>query len=473
MKRKLFLLPLCLLALIVNAQVNFYNNGILKFSSSGDIVYINGAFTNTGSASLTNNGRFYVLGNIDNSEASMSVGAGTLYLIGSSAQTVSGSEPFKTYGFETNNSAGIVLNNNISVSGTHTFSNGVIATSATPHYLIYESGSSYSGSGDNKHVKGWVKKIGSTNFAFPVGNGTYLRPVALENLSGSSEFNVKYDMPTSNTNQLEPPLLAVNPYEYWEINKVSGGSASVHMNWDNTKVTFPCYLTGDMAASYFDGSNWTDQSGTGSGDVVTTGDITSNTVSSFGYFAIGSRSLPLPLKFLDFTAQRKDGYTDLKWTTTEEINTDHFEIERSENGVHFVSLFSMPTTNRFNVQEYSYKDFFHFSGVAFYRIRCVDKDGRSKLSKVVAVYESSWLQKNIIVLNPVNDEIIIRCRVEDKQPSAYVLFNEAGSTILKGYLQLKGGMDNTIRLSFKPAKGIYFLKLYRSGQEVVQKLLIN
>ena len=102
----------------------------------------------------------------------------------------------------------------------------------------------------------------------------------------------------------------------------------------------------------------------------------------------------------------------------------------------------------------------------------MDKDGKSKLSKVIAVYENSRLQKNIMVLNPVTDEIIIRCQVADKQSSAYILFNEAGSAILKGWLKLNGGMDNTIRLSFKPAKGIYFLKLYRSNQESMHKLVI-
>jgi len=472
--RKLIIIQITLLFLGVytNAQQAFTNSGNLQIHSGASVSGF-GNFTNTSTAVIINNGSFYVKGNLTNDQSAMSAATGTLYLNGSTAQSVNGSQAFKTYNFVSDNTAGITLNNNLNVSSTHTFTNGLITSSSTPNYLVYEAGSSYSGSGDTKHVNGWVKKIGSTDFIFPVGNGTYQRHVALENLSAASEFNVKYNAPTPNNNQLQLPLKALDVYEYWEINQISGGTASVHLNWDNAKVTFPCYVLGDIAASYYDGSYWTDQGGTGTGDPTMAGDITSNTVSSFGYYAIGSRSFPLPLNFLNFTAQRKENYTHLKWITSEEVNTDHFEIERSENGMQFTKLASMPTMNHFNVQEYTYKDFFDFVGVAYYRIRCVDRDGKSKFSKIVPVYESSWLQKNILVLNPASDEIIILSRTDDKEPSAYILFNEAGSTISKGRIQLMGGVANTIRLSFKPARGIYILKLYNSGREFVQKLVIN
>ena len=173
MKTKILLLQvLGSFALSLNAQTNLYNDGILKLTAGSDILYVTGSFTNTSSASLTNNGNLYILRDLDNAQASMSAGTGKLYLSGSALQTVSGTQPFKTYDLVSNNSSGIILNNNLSVSGAHTFTNGVITTSATPNYLIYEPGSSYSGSGDTKHVNGWVKKIGNTDFTFPVGNGT-------------------------------------------------------------------------------------------------------------------------------------------------------------------------------------------------------------------------------------------------------------------------------------------------------------
>jgi hypothetical protein len=173
MKNKLFAAGLLFIAIAARSQVAVTNTGILYIKTNSDIFYAASDFTNSSSAALTNNGSLYVKGNLSNGQSSMSVGSGTLFLNGTSAQSVNGSQSFLTYNLNSNNSAGITLNNNISVSGTHTFNAGIITTSATPNYLIYESGSSYTGASDAKHVSGWVKKIGNTNFTFPVGSNTY------------------------------------------------------------------------------------------------------------------------------------------------------------------------------------------------------------------------------------------------------------------------------------------------------------
>src|SRR5690348_5310513 len=89
--------------LYVTGQVNLKNTGILYVGGANDTLYINGAFTNTSGSSLTNNGRFYIKQNITNDQASMSAGTGTLYLAGIAAQSINGTQPFKTYNLVTNN----------------------------------------------------------------------------------------------------------------------------------------------------------------------------------------------------------------------------------------------------------------------------------------------------------------------------------------------------------------------------------
>ncbi len=462
---------LCIFAEISSAQTGLQNNGNLRVHSGN--ISIVGNMTNSSSATLVNNGNIYVKANLINDEVSMSAGTGTLYFSGSSAQALNGSAVFKTYNLVTNNAAGITLNNNLSIANTHTFTSGLIHTSVTPNYLIYESGSSHSGAADSRHVTGWVKKMGSTNFTFPVGDNTYLRPVALESLSGSSEFNVRYNTTTPFQTQLQIPIRSLMPGEYWTINRVSGGSASVHLNWDNSKVTFPPFNIVDIRASWFDGSNWTDQGGSATGNVTATGDVTSNSVSSFGNFVIASTGYPLPLNFLSFTAQRKDGYSDLHWITVNEVNTHHFEIERSGNGTSFTSIGTMPALNDPNMNHYSYKDHLPVNGVTFYRIRCVDIDGQSKLSKIAAVYERSSLVNDIKVLNPAKGSIVIRSKIDVRGMAGFTLMNEAGILVMKGNMQLLSGMDNTIVLPPTIARGTYFLRLYTSDKEFVQKILVQ
>ena len=107
------------------------NSGNFQIHSGGSLsTTIN--FSNSSAAALVNNGSLYIKANLTNDQSSMSAGTGTLYLNGSSAQSLGGAQAFKTYNLETNNSSGITLNINLSVSGAHTFTAGLVATSSTP-----------------------------------------------------------------------------------------------------------------------------------------------------------------------------------------------------------------------------------------------------------------------------------------------------------------------------------------------------
>src|SRR5258705_6605523 len=122
MKRILQPVVLLLAAANIHAQDVLQNNGNLQIFSGASICSY-GAFTNSLTGALVNNGNLYVKGNITNNQSAMSAGGGVLYLNGSSAQTVNGTQSFKTYQLNTNNAAGITLNNNLSVANVHTFTN--------------------------------------------------------------------------------------------------------------------------------------------------------------------------------------------------------------------------------------------------------------------------------------------------------------------------------------------------------------
>ena len=184
MKMIIIQIAVCLFCVSVNAQQAFTNNGNLQIHTGASVNSI-GNFTNNASGSFVNNGNFYVAANVTNDQPSLAAGTGTLYLNGSTAQAINGTQVFKTFDLITNNAAGITLNNNLSVSGTHTYTAGMITTSATPNYMTYEAGADYTGSSDTRHVYGWVKKIGSTDLIFPVGNASYQRSVALINLTAA------------------------------------------------------------------------------------------------------------------------------------------------------------------------------------------------------------------------------------------------------------------------------------------------
>jgi hypothetical protein len=110
MSKTLAFFVFVLSAASMQGQMGVTNNGNLQVHTGGSIAsYSN--FTNSATGALVNHGALYLKGNVTNNQASMAAGTGTLHLNGSSAQAIGGSQTFRTNNLNTNNSAGITLNN--------------------------------------------------------------------------------------------------------------------------------------------------------------------------------------------------------------------------------------------------------------------------------------------------------------------------------------------------------------------------
>ncbi len=472
MQRIFIPIILFLFCIRANAQQAFTNSGNLQIYTGASICG-SGNFTNTSAAVLVNNGNIYIKGNLSNNQASMAAGTGTLYLNGSSAQAVNGSQTFKTNNLETNNSAGITLDNDLSVSGIHTFTSGLINSSSIPNYLVYEAGSSYTGDNDSRHVIGWVKKIGSTNFTFPVGDATYERVVGISNLSASSEINCKYNTATGNTINLFSPLVKVKANEYWQMDKVSGGTAQVTLNWDHSKVAMDNVLIADILSSQYTAGNWTSTGGTASGNVTTTGTITSNALSSFGPLTLGYTSFPVPLKLLSFTAIRATGTSFLKWVTENEQNVDRFDVQRSYNGSLFTTIGNVTARNSSSREIYDFEDHSALNGIAYYRIKSVDIDGKYGYSRIAAVSEHDLRSTSFVVLNPARSFITILNKSGENGPFDYFLYNAGGQLLLKGNISMGINDGAALPLPEHIPAGMYMLELRNDKIQFRQKLLVE
>jgi hypothetical protein len=456
--KKILLLVFTAASCLANAQTGLTNTGNLQIYAGASITGFSD-FTNSSAGVLINNGSLYLRGDITNDQSSMSTGAGTLYLNGSAAQTINGSQDFKTYNLITNNAAGLILNNDLCVSGVHTFTAGMITTSATPNYMIYQAGSSHTGCSDARHVNGWIKKIGSTNFTFPVGNAAYLRSVALINLTASGEFNVRHNgSVTPNRYSLFNPLVYVDSAEYWTINKISGAAAQVAMNWDNSKIPFPNLMISDIRAAWYDGTFWRSIGGSASGSALTTGNVTSNSVSAFNTnFTFGSVSYVLPLQIISFTAGRMNDYTRLNWTIGNEMNVDRYELQRSDNGINFYTIYTHGPFNRYGTEFYSYDDRKILKGTAFYRLKVINLAAQINYSHIAAVSVSDNSKVFYVITNPVDANIDLYADATVKGIYNYSITGTGGQVMQSGILDIKYAGIYSIHLKSVFAAGAYIL----------------
>jgi uncharacterized repeat protein (TIGR01451 family) len=96
---------------------------------------------------------------------------------------------------------------------------------------------------------------------------------------------------------------------------------------------------------------------------------------------------PLPLTFVNVSAQKIPGAIAVQWTTTQEINCKEFMIERSEEGIVFKEVAKLPALGNGNsIKQYEWKDK-NIPAISkvYYRLKQIDLDSWHQYSKIVSV----------------------------------------------------------------------------------------
>jgi hypothetical protein len=439
---------------------------------SGTTVTVIGGFQNGGAANLLNNGDLAIRKDITNHQSGITPGTGRLILNGTEQQTIFGTQAFRTYHLSSDNAAGVYLSNDLVVYGVHSFVSGLITTPSNGQFLVYETGATYTGAQDNAHVYGWVKKNGTADFIFPVGNDRFLRPVSLSNLSQSTLFAVRHNGPTPNHTQVAAPVIAVNANEYWQIERTGGGRADITLNWDQSKIPMPFYYMADIRGTINRTNIWNAVGAGATGNVFTTGSIVLASQNQFGSFALGTIGYLVPLKYLLFKGERRTGYTRLNWETLYETTSEWHEVERSNDGVRFRKIGTVAAVNGMGVHQYVYNDATALQGRAWYRIRTIDRSGTASYSSIISVTENSG-NDIVIVNNPVEDVIVLLPGAQISGSYNYQLVAANGQLIQQGRIQLSAGGTTPIRIEQNVSKGIYVLEIKNGLNRFTKTVMVR
>ncbi len=375
------------------------------------------------------------------------------------------------YGLEMDKPTGdLYLAMPITVSDMLLFGAGRIMSTAT-ELITLNSGGTAVGASNWSHVDGPMRKIGNTDFTYPIGKNNQYRPASLTGYIGSlaSAFTAEY-FNASPTAALGPSgldhdatLHHVSGCEYWQIDRNGGGSpnAFVTLSWQDP---ISCSVTqlSDMLVAYRDGPLWTNRGNSATTGNTTAGTVRSGTIqSSFGpptpnYWTLGSLSNenPLPIQLLSFTAQPNGGQVDLEWRTASEQNNDHFTVERSADAVTFTALLQVPGAgNSQSVIDYADVDPSPLDGLSYYRLRQTDIDGTTAVSDAVPVYFSGGHGQPLQVLYG-NDGLFL---MHDFAPGSTLEVMDltgrmVGSTGITAKGPVKVPMDGL-------ARGVYLLRM--------------
>jgi hypothetical protein len=115
----------------------------------------------------------------------------------------------------------------------------------------------------------------------------------------------------------------------------------------------------------------------------------------------------LPVSLIAFQVKRVENTTVLYWQTSEEKNSDHFEVQQSEDLRKWTALGIVNAANESSQQkDYSFQDLAERYGTQYYRLKMVDIDGSYAYSKIQSIRLGS---SGLISAypNPVVDKLLI------------------------------------------------------------------
>jgi len=220
------------------------------------------------------------------------------------------------------------------------------------------------------------------------------------------------------------------------------------------------------------------------GTVINTAGIISNSQSGDlfidqGTAIIGASGGPVPVRFTSFKAiLLNNRNTMVKWTTEAEIDSDHFEVERSDDGIHFAFRGKVNGNgSTSSTHHYELADLLNTSSpIVYYRLRIVDRDGKFSYSKIVALKLNGTPNTDnfSVYPNPFVNDMKVSINSGTDFNAAFRIISFDGRELLRRMINLQKG-DNIVVLKElgNLPKGSYILEVTTDDNKYIKKVIKN
>jgi N-acetylneuraminic acid mutarotase len=183
-------------------------------------------------------------------------------------------------------------------------------------------------------------------------------------------------------------------------------------------------------------------------------------------WAFNTGVLALPLNFISFEVEQKNTSVQLNWKTSEEQGVSFFEVQRSVDGRNYTKIGTVAATGNSNaVKSYSFADQQPLSSLSFYRIKEIDLDGRSTLSRVAMINLTKAVTLEIYP-NPAKDLINVQLgNINDHTQLS--LMDAMGRTLKTIDLHMAGRLSTSIDIS-NLKTGIYYIRVNEETRKFIK-----
>lgn len=347
--------------------------------------------------------------------------------------------------------------------------------------MVFDFNASVGNVSDAAHVNGPVKKEinggnGTNTFSFPIGNGSLYAPLRISDYQQrrSQDFFVATYFKARNSNaggSVGTGIDHVSQAEYWILDRTATSGTpttdvNVRLSYNEVNRSGVVDDAAQLRVVRWDGSQWVNQGrGNGSSTNNTLGNvITSTQVTSFSPFTLGSISSvnPLPVSMINFMAVKADNGVQVKWTTTMELNSDYFDVQKSIDGKNWNTIGRVEAAGNSNaLTDYVYNDINVIAGWQYYRLIQVDQNGAETITKVVAINVNAINKLTLnLYPNPASNLLSINSNASENVDISFKIYDVSGKLLVEG---TENGMLVNIDISML-SEGVYLTEVNINGE---------
>jgi hypothetical protein len=388
-----------------------------------------------------------------------------------------------------NSSTGVQLENNATVTGTLTMSQGNIDLNggntltlgtavATNGTLAYTAGAMINAGTFTRWLKAATIANGSTGGLFPMGTAAtskllYVSAPTTAPTTGGTIAVAYNDAAGSTAVSFADgaSTVAVIDNLNWAVstgNGLAGGTYNLEVQGTGFGAignTADLRLT--LAASAI-GTAGVNAGTTADPQVNVTGLTLANLTNTFYLGSVNAVSSPLPVELVYFTATVTNGQVKLNWETAMETNNDYFIIQRSGDGVMWDSLTRVAGSgNTSSATFYAASDPAPYPRISYYRLVETDFVGNKIYSSVCVVNLQRPSAQVTLFPNPATNSILILFPTAGQYTVA--LLNGAGKSVTD---PVTGTGNITLDVSHVAA-GVYYVVIRQGNTKEVREVLIT
>jgi len=312
-KSLLYLTMFLLLTSKVRSQTT--NGGLLYVSEATQFSTIE-RFNNLPAAEFYNDGESFIYHHFNNDGiVDFYQETGSTLFVGNSIQKIGGSHTSYVHHVLFDNNSGLSpfqLSGELDVNGTVDFYQGIVDADNFEGRINFTQTGEHINTSDVSYVDGFVNKMGSTAFIFPIGDGGFYRQSGISSPStANSYYKSKFYLENSNSmysHELKSEVIfEINDKEYWKIEKESTLNEDILITLSWRDVTTPQAMINAAMTNTLIIVRWDEQKNiwVNEGGVINLDNQTvTTTVSDFGVFTFGriNEDIVLPCGLVIYNA---------------------------------------------------------------------------------------------------------------------------------------------------------------------------